>query len=119
LFCFSLVRSQLCGYSGYPKGHRWKLASSEIAAAFLGLRKEFYERCLEALDWNVSKEIMKAPRGREVLSGYAELSVVAFQMWTVRAASFGCGYLDTESEERFFATWGRECAERTMRPPGN
>ena len=68
---------------------------------------------------NVSKEIMKAPRGREVLSGYAELSVVAFQMWTVRAASFGCGYLDTESEERFFATWGRECAERTMRPPGN
>jgi hypothetical protein len=65
---------------GLPKRTSWEVASNEIATAFLDLRKEFYERCLEALDWNISKRIMGAPRSRKVLSGYAELGVMAFQM---------------------------------------
>jgi len=88
---------------GQPKRTPWEVASGQIAVAFLDLRKEFSDRCLQALNWNISKGIIGAPRSLAALSGYAELSVMAFQMWTVRAASFGRRYLDAKNEELFSA----------------
>jgi hypothetical protein len=88
---------------GSRKTIAWDVASCEIGTAFTDLRTEFYERCLEALDWNVSKNIIEAPHAREALSGYTELSVVAFQILIARQVSFGQRYLNANYEEVF---WG-------------
>ena len=93
---------------GRPPWTSWEVASNQIAAEFLGLRSEFYERCLEALDWNVSKGTIRVPSTRERPSrgGYAELGVMAFQLWTARLVSFGRGYLDASYKEAFFPDLG-------------
>jgi hypothetical protein len=37
---------------------------------------------LEALDWNISRQIIHPPQSRKALSGsYAELIVSAFELW--------------------------------------
>ena len=36
---------------GTPKWSGSEVASNQIVSSFLDLRKEFSERCLEALDW--------------------------------------------------------------------
>lgn len=86
---------------------RWQPAADGITTVFPGLRKDFYEHCLEALDWNVSRGIIKSPRSRrKPLSGYTEISIIAFQMWTVRAASLGLNYLDATETEALFDDLG-------------
>jgi hypothetical protein len=96
---------------GSPKKKDWQDASREIATEFLNLRKEFFERCIEALDWNVTRGIIQAPRSREAPPGYAGLGIVAFQMWTARAASYECGYLNIDNEDPFFRDLGSRIEE--------
>jgi hypothetical protein len=88
---------------GQRKTTSWEVASSQIATAFLDLRKEFYHRCLEALDWHVSRGIIGAPRSVKALSGHAEQGAMAFQIWTARVASFRCSYLDDEKADALFS----------------
>jgi len=91
---------------GRRETRSWEAASKDIATASLDLRNEFYQRCIEALDWNIGRRIIRPPQSRRTLSGYAELSIIALQILTAGAASIEHGYIDVKNEEMFLIDLG-------------
>jgi hypothetical protein len=91
---------------GRHETRSWEAASKDIAIACPDLRNEFYQRCVESLDWNIARGIIRALQSRRTLSGYAELSIIAFQFFTAGAVSIEHGYIDVKNEEMFLVDLG-------------
>lgn len=86
-------------------------AAVGLGGAFKRLREEFFERSLEALQWNIGKGKLVFPLRQTRLDGKAEISCMAYQEYVSVCFFAEANYLPGgEKNEQFFSRLAFEVA---------